>query len=270
MLFCGGDFVDYGLGGGAWVGSGGDGAAYDQEVGAGFDGFGGSCGAGLVIGSSGRAVAGVCDGAHAGSHDQKIAAAGFANRARFLHAGDNAIHSGGFCKLREFHDARFRRTADSYFAHGFLIHARQHRDGEQARTISAHRLTRTDCLRRGVQHRASTEGVYVDQLNARHGRGRQNRASDGVRNVVEFQIEKNARAERGNFLDRGRTGSGEKLAADFEHADEIGNLFGKLDRGIQRVKVESYDQAASRMGVEVQVCPGSRFDPSLRLPPRRL
>src|ERR1700685_291528 len=45
-LFCGGGFVDDGLGGGAWVGGGGDGAAYDEEVGAGFDGFGGCGGAG--------------------------------------------------------------------------------------------------------------------------------------------------------------------------------------------------------------------------------
>jgi hypothetical protein len=50
-LFCGGDFVDDGLGGGAWVGSGGDGTANYEEIGAGFDGFGGSCGAGLVVGS---------------------------------------------------------------------------------------------------------------------------------------------------------------------------------------------------------------------------
>ena len=52
-LFGGGDFVDDGLGGGAWVGGGGDGAADDDEVGAGFDGFGGSGGTGLVVGSHG-------------------------------------------------------------------------------------------------------------------------------------------------------------------------------------------------------------------------
>jgi hypothetical protein len=37
------------LGGGAWLGGGGDGAAYDEEVGTGFDGFGRGCGARLII-----------------------------------------------------------------------------------------------------------------------------------------------------------------------------------------------------------------------------
>ena len=45
---------------------------------------------------------------------------------------------------------------------------------------------------------------------------------------MKFQIEKNAGAERGNFFDGGGAGSGEKLAADFEHADEIGNLLGEF------------------------------------------
>src|SRR5882724_6591943 len=118
LLFGGGDFVDYGLGGGPWVGGSGDGAANDEEVCAGFYGFGGCGGAGLIVGSC-RGGFGFGRGAHAWRDDKKIATAGFANCAGFLNAGDNTIDAGGFGQLRELHYARFWRATDANFADGF-------------------------------------------------------------------------------------------------------------------------------------------------------
>ena len=48
-LFCGGDFVDDGLSGGAGIRRGCDRSANHEEIGAGFDCFAWGCGAGLII-----------------------------------------------------------------------------------------------------------------------------------------------------------------------------------------------------------------------------
>ena len=43
-----------------------------------------------------------------------------------------------------------------------------------------------------------------------------------------------------------------ELAADFKHADEIGDLLGKFQGSFQGIKIEGDDQAAAWMRVEVQ------------------
>ena len=77
-------------------------------------------------------------------------------------------------------------------------------------------------------------------------------ASDGIRDIVEFEIEENAGAEFTDPAHGFGTCSGEELTADFEHADEVCDLFGKSQGRCQRIKIQSYDQTASRMGVEGQ------------------
>ena len=57
-----------------------------------------------------------------------------------------------------------------------------------------------------------------------------------------------------------RAGRRKQLAADLEHADQVGDLFGELDGRGQRVKVQGDDQAASGMGVEGL---GHGIDPDL-------
>ncbi len=169
-LFRGGDFVDDGLRGGAGVGGRGDRAAYDQEIGAGFDGLGGSCGAGLVVGV--RCSCGVLlFRANAGSYDQKIAAASFSYGAGFLHRSNYAVHTGGLRQLCEFHYAGLRRSTDSHFAHRFLIHAGQDCDGEQSRAVRTHRLAGPNGLHCRMKHRVAAKRVYVHKLHARHRGG---------------------------------------------------------------------------------------------------
>lgn len=169
-LFRGGDFVDDGLRGGAGVRGSGDRAAYDQEIGAGFDGFRGSRGAGLVVGLRGGYDIFLFR-ANAGSYDQKIASAGFSYGAGFLHRGNYAIHSGGLGQLCEFHDAALRGSTDSDFAHRFLIHAGQDRDGEESRAVRAHGLASANGLHCRVKHRVAAKRVYVYKLDARHRGG---------------------------------------------------------------------------------------------------
>ena len=123
---------------------------------------------------------------------------------------------------------------------------------EQARPVRAHRLARTNRLHRRVQHRVASERVHVYKLHSGHGRARQHGAGNGIRNIVEFQIEKNARPQCGNFPHSRRTRRGKKLAANLEHSDKIGNLLREFQRGIKGIKIESNDQAASWMCVEGQ------------------
>src|SRR5260370_36094344 len=90
----------------------------------------------------------------------------------------------------------------------------------------------------------------VDKLHAGNSSRAKHRSRDGIGNVVEFQIEENAVAKSGDLFDGFRPGAGEKLVANLEHADQVGNFLGKLQRRRQRVEVQGYDQTAARMSVE--------------------
>src|SRR6266404_5224215 len=92
--------------------------------------------------------------------------------------------------------------------------------------------------------------MHVDKLHAGHSSRAKHGSRDGIGNIVEFQIEENAVAKRRDLFDGFRTGAGEKLVANLEHANQVGNFLGKLQRRRQRVKVQGYDQTAARMSVE--------------------
>ena len=70
--------------------------------------------------------------------------------------------------------------------------------------------------------------MHIHQLHARQRRGGQHCSRNGVRNVVEFQIQKDVRAKLRNLPHRLRSSSGEELAADLEHAYKIGDLFRRI------------------------------------------
>ncbi len=148
-----------------------------------------------------------------------------------MHGRHYPIDPGFFRQLRQFHNAILRRPSDSHVAHRFLVHARQDRHRQQPWPVGTHRLRRADGLRCGMEHRAATERVHVHKLHAGHRHARQNRAGNGVRDVVEFQVKEDAGAECGYFAHRLRTRRREQLAADLEHADKIGNLFREFQRG---------------------------------------
>ena len=70
--------------------------------------------------------------------------------------------------------------------------------------------------------------MHVDKLHAVHrGRG-ENSSSHCVWNVVEFQVEENAGAERRDFFNPSRSSGGKQLIANFEQAHEIRHLLRKL------------------------------------------
>jgi len=50
-----------------------------------------------------------------------------------------------------------------------------------------------------VEHGVSTEGMDVYELYSGHCGTGENCTRDGVWNVVKFQVQENARSERGNF-----------------------------------------------------------------------
>ena len=80
-----------------------------------------------------------------------------------------------------------------------------------SRRPSAHRVAR------GLEHRAAAAGVHVQHPDAeprRRGAG----LGDGVRNVVELEIEKDAKAALDHPAHGLRTGDDEHLLADLERA----------------------------------------------------
>src|SRR5208337_3253794 len=94
--------------------------------------------------------------------------------------------------------------------------------------------------------------MHIDELHARHGRRGKYSSRHRVGNVVEFQIEKNARSQLRHLADRFGSSGCEQLAANFEHADKIRHLPGEVQRCGQRVKIEGHNQAAAWMGVKGQ------------------
>src|SRR5437879_13887206 len=98
-LLGGDDFVHDGLRSAAGIGGGQDWTADDEEISAGANGFGGSCGAGLVIILSRH---GFFFWPHAGSNNQEIASAGFADRTRFFYGGHDAVDLDVLCDLWKF------------------------------------------------------------------------------------------------------------------------------------------------------------------------
>src|SRR5437660_9113920 len=227
-LFCGGDFVDDGLRGGAGIGGRKNRPAHHQKISARANRFFGRCFARLIVG--GGFHRGIFR-AHAGSDDQEISPARFTNRLGFLDGSNHAVHTGFFRKLRELDHARLRRAANADFLHGLLIHARENRDRQQARPVRAHGHSGADGLRRSLHHGFAAERVHAHELHAGHGCSGEHRSGNGIRDVMVFQVEEHAGAQRGDFFYRGGTGSGKKLIADLEHTDKIGNLRGKFHRG---------------------------------------
>ncbi len=99
---------------------------------------------------------------------------------------------------------------------------------------------------------SAAKRVHVDELHSAQRRRGEHGAGNGVRNVVEFQVEKNAGAERCDFFNGGGTRSRKELVADLEHTDKIGDLLCEFQRSGERIKIKRDNQAAAGMGVEGQ------------------
>src|SRR5580704_155595 len=94
--------------------------------------------------------------------------------------------------------------------------------------------------------------MHVYKLQPGQSRCCQHGASNRIRDVVEFQIKENVRAEFRDLPDRFRSGGRKELAADLKHADKISELPSKSQCRGQGIEVQRYDQAASWMGVKGQ------------------
>jgi len=249
ILFRGGDFVDDFQRSSARIGSGKNGASHDDEIRSRFDGVARSGGACLVIL---HARIGFVLGTNPRRDNQEFAPTRFTDGFGFLHRGNHAIDARCLRQLGQFDRARLRCAGDADFTNGFLVHAGQDGHGKQAGPVCAHGHACADGLNCRAEHGDSAEGVDVEQLNAGHSGRSEHRASDGVGNVMKFQVEENVRAELRDLPDGFGPGGSEQLAANFEHADYVRQLFGELDSGGQGIKIESDNQAAARMGVEAQ------------------
>ncbi len=83
--------------------------------------------------------------------------------------------------------------------------------------------------------------MHIHKLHAGHARRSKHRARHSVGNIVEFQVEKNIRAELRYLAYCFRSRSGEELAADFEHAHKVRHLLGELQRRRKGIEIESDD-----------------------------
>ena len=79
--------------------------------------------------------------------------------------------------------------------------------------------------------------MHVDHPDPEPGR-RRNRPRDGVRDVVELQIEEHAVASRRELLDERRPLAGEQPAADLEAANDIPQAIRQAARVGRRIDVE--------------------------------
>jgi hypothetical protein len=84
--------------------------------------------------------------------------------------------------------------------------------------------------------------VNVEHLDAEAGR-LNGGLGDGIGNIVKFEIEKNLPTELLNLPDRLRSGMGEKLLADLEHANRAGEQADEVSGLFERVDIEGNDQA---------------------------
>ena len=94
--------------------------------------------------------------------------------------------------------------------------------------VGTHRDSSADCLDGCRHHCVPPEGVHINELHTGHSRSGEHRSRNCIWNVVEFQVKKDARAQRSNLFHRCRAGSRKKLVPDFKHPNKVGNLFCKL------------------------------------------
>src|SRR3970040_1892149 len=124
-----------------------------------------------------------------------------------------------------------------------LIQTGQYRDREHDRPaqffLTADAL---DFFDRRAHHLQTAGSVNVEHFDA-EPRCFDGGFSDGVGNVMKFEIEKDLAAELLDQLYRLGPGMGEKLLADLEHAEFSGEQLHKPLGLIQRVDIKGDDQS---------------------------
>ena len=203
--------------------SGSDGPANHEIIRACLDRFGGRHHSFLVAGIAAR-------GADSWSHDDEVFAKMFTQGANLSRAGHHAFQAAPQAHSSEVDHLILRRSGDACGLERFGIHAGEDGDSEDERF----RIPRGDD---GIRNHAGSAA----QVDGRHFHSQSGCGADGfhcgVRNVVEFEVQKHAGAEGFEIPhDRGAFGC-EKLEADLEKAafteKGIREAFGGI--GIRRV-----------------------------------
>jgi 4-diphosphocytidyl-2-C-methyl-D-erythritol kinase len=161
--------------------------------------------------------------AHAGGDDDQILTEFFSQREDFAGAGYYPFQALLAAHAGEVNDLVFGRGRNSDGGERVGVHACEDCDAENEHS-------RAFCGGDGIGDHARAAA----QVDGRHFSSQRSSGVDcflrGVRNVVEFQIEKNARAEFFKFPHNGGSLGGEKLKADLKKAafaeQRIGEPFG--------------------------------------------
>lgn len=104
----------------------------------------------------------------------------------------------------------------------------------------------------GGQHLASAGGVQREHADRERGEGLDG-FGDGVRDVVELQIEENVEALVGDSAHVVGTVGGEHLEADLHPADGAAELAKEGRSGFARGNVEGENQIAGHQKVKLQM-----------------
>ena len=125
------------------------------------------------------------------------------------------------------------------------IEAREHGHAQAQRARDreiAGRLRRR--LGRGARHRQTAARMDVEHEHAVARRLADGRA-DGVRDVVELEIEEDAKAPLAGELDRGGTGGGEELRADLAAAQDAVQA---AEQGVGLVQARDVERDEDSLG----------------------
>src|SRR5262249_31076915 len=115
-----------------------------------------------------------------------------------------------------------------------------HRDHERTPETRAHRLFGGRCAR-ASHHVQAARRVDVDHPHAKPRRSADG-ASDGVRDIVEFQIEEDAVALCDQFFDEPGTVAGEESGSNLESTDGAPQQIGETARLLEGIDIQRNEQ----------------------------
>jgi hypothetical protein len=223
----GGDFVRDGLSGSAWISSSCDGAADDEEICARASGLRRSGDAGLIVCGGAR-------GPDGGNQSEEIRSAGAADRGNLLRRGDNAIEARFSCEQGQSNRSGANSSYQADATHGRRVQTCQYCDAQQRGPASVSSESFA-----GRTHHSQTAGsVERKEADSRESGSGNNCPSDGVRNIVEFQVKEDFSASGCELLNCPGSFGGEELASNFEQVGDALKPLGQPHGWPQAVNIQ--------------------------------
>ena len=208
----------------------GDGAADDEVAGSRGKGVGGRSDALLVA-----------DGGAGGANprnDESGGGVAAAHRGDFFGARDKTVDAGGDGSLGEMENLVGWSAIDADGLELLAIHAGEDGDGQELGCAG----DGSGSLSGGFEHGRASGSVNRKQPGP-EGRDRANGAGDGVRDVVELEIEEDGEAPAAQFADDGGAFCAEELEADFDPAADSVEAIGEGEGRSGIRIIEGDDQA---------------------------